>query len=65
MAGRPKPTQAELNKLALGEHVELSDDGSGPDPNVSTFDPHAVPAASKPAAVPQAAAHQTASRSKT
>jgi len=32
MAGRPTPTQDELNKIALGEHVELADDGSGPDP---------------------------------
>jgi len=34
MAGTPTPTQAELNKIALGEPVELADDGSGPDPNV-------------------------------
>jgi len=32
MAGRPTPTQEELNKIALGEEVTLSDDGSGPDP---------------------------------
>ena len=37
MAGTPTPTQAELNKIALGEPVELADDGSGPDPNVSTL----------------------------
>jgi hypothetical protein len=30
--GRPTPTQEELDQLALGHHVELSDDGSGPDP---------------------------------
>ena len=45
MPGRPTPTQDELNKIALGEKVELSDDGSGPDPNVSTLDPRAVPKA--------------------
>jgi len=33
MAARPTPTQEELNKIALGEHVELEDDGSGPDPH--------------------------------
>jgi hypothetical protein len=32
MPGRPTPTQDELNKIALGEHVELAEDGSGPDP---------------------------------
>ena len=32
MAGRPTPTQDELNKIALGQPVELSEDGSGPDP---------------------------------
>jgi len=34
MPGRPTPTQDELNKLAKGEPVEFSDDGSGPDPNI-------------------------------
>jgi len=33
MPGRPTPTQDELNKIALGEEVTLSDDGSGPDPH--------------------------------
>jgi hypothetical protein len=33
MKGRPTPTQEECDKIKLGEHVELSDDGSGPDPN--------------------------------
>jgi hypothetical protein len=32
MKGRPTPTQEELDKIALGEHPDLSDDGSGPDP---------------------------------
>lgn len=31
--GRPTPTQEELDLIKLGHHVELSDDGSGPDPN--------------------------------
>jgi hypothetical protein len=30
--GRPTPTQEELNQLASGQHPELSNDGSGPDP---------------------------------
>ena len=33
MVARPTPTQEELNKIALGEPVELEDDGSGPDPH--------------------------------
>jgi hypothetical protein len=33
MAVRPTPTQDELNRAALGEHIlEHEDDGSGPDP---------------------------------
>jgi hypothetical protein len=31
--GRPTPTQEELDLIMLGNHPELSDDGSGPDPN--------------------------------
>jgi hypothetical protein len=34
MAGRPTPTQDEINKIRMGEEVVLSDDGSGPDPAV-------------------------------
>jgi hypothetical protein len=30
--GRPTPTQAELDKLALGQQVTLEPDGSEPDP---------------------------------
>jgi hypothetical protein len=30
--GRPTPTQEECDLLKLGNHPELSDDGSGPDP---------------------------------
>ena len=31
--GKPTPTQDELNRFALGEHIkEHEDDGSGPDP---------------------------------
>jgi hypothetical protein len=31
--GTPTPTQDELNRIALGEHIDkLADDGSGPDP---------------------------------
>jgi len=57
----PTPTQAELNKIALGESVTLADDGSGADPNVFTLDHRAAPKAAAPVA-PQAAA-RTASRS--
>jgi hypothetical protein len=33
MAVKPTPTQDELNRSALGEHIlEHEDDGSGPDP---------------------------------
>jgi hypothetical protein len=32
MKGKPTPTQDELNRIAVGEHVfEKEDDGSGPD----------------------------------
>jgi hypothetical protein len=30
--GKPTPTQEENDRLAMGEHVELADDGSGEDP---------------------------------
>lgn len=33
--GRPTPTQEELDMINLGNHPELSPDGSPPDPNVS------------------------------
>jgi len=34
MAVRPTPTQDELNRSAMGEHIlEHEDDGSGPDPH--------------------------------
>jgi len=55
MPGRPTPTQDELNKIALGEHVELADDGSGPDPNVSTVGIGAKDAPKQPAAAPRPA----------
>jgi hypothetical protein len=29
--GKPTPTQDELNRINLGEHVELEADGSNPD----------------------------------
>jgi hypothetical protein len=32
--GRPTPTQEEIDLIKLGHHVELSPDGSPPDPNV-------------------------------
>jgi hypothetical protein len=32
LKGRPTPTQEELDSIALGHHVQLSDDESGPDP---------------------------------
>src|SRR5215831_5125815 len=44
----PTPTQAELNKIALGESVTLADDGSGADPNVFTLDHRAAPKAAAP-----------------
>lgn len=31
MKGKPTPTQDELNRINLGEHVELEADGSDPD----------------------------------
>jgi hypothetical protein len=31
--GTPTPTQEEIDLIKLGHHVELADDGSGPDPN--------------------------------
>ena len=31
--GTPTPTQEECDLLKLGHHVELANDGSGPDPN--------------------------------
>ena len=31
-AGRPTPTQEEADLLKLGNHIELSPDGSPPDP---------------------------------
>ena len=34
MAAKPTPTQDELNRSAMGEHIlEHEDDGSGPDPH--------------------------------
>jgi hypothetical protein len=33
MKGRPTPTQEENDIAILGGHPELSEDGSGPDPN--------------------------------
>jgi hypothetical protein len=32
-AGKPTPTQEELDQIALGEHPDLEPDGSPPDPN--------------------------------
>jgi hypothetical protein len=32
LKGRPTPTQEEIDQIASGHHVDLSDDGSGPDP---------------------------------
>jgi hypothetical protein len=32
--GRPTPTQEEADLIRLGHHVELTPDGSPPDPNV-------------------------------
>lgn len=31
--GTPTPTQEEIDLIKLGHHVELANDGSGPDPN--------------------------------
>ena len=31
--GTPTPTQEEMDMIKLGHHVELANDGSGPDPN--------------------------------
>ena len=33
MKGKPTPTQDELNRINLGEHVQLEPDGSDPDEN--------------------------------
>jgi hypothetical protein len=51
MPGKPTPTQAELDRSALGEYIlEHEDDGSGPDPNVvSTKQLEAEKPAAKPA----------------
>ena len=48
MAVKPTPTQAELDRSALGEHIlEHEDDGSGPDLNQNPEAKHME--ASKPA----------------
>ena len=57
MKGRPTPTQAELDQIMLGIPVEISPDGSGPDPNIT---PKAVEGA-RPAATYQTR-HATAAR---
>jgi hypothetical protein len=70
MAGRPTPTQDELNKIALGQPVELADDGSGPDQHTTApYDPKAAPKApGAPAHTPAHGSahetHQTPTRSK-
>jgi len=45
LKGRPTPTQDELNQANLGMHPELSDDGSGPDPNEAANTVRHTPAA--------------------
>jgi len=37
--GRPTPTQDELNKIALGEQVEISKDGTPEDTSVLGHNP--------------------------
>jgi len=64
--GIPTPTQAELNKIAIGEIVELAADGSGPDPfnqpvqgNVAGVPaPKAAPAPAHEPATPARATHE-------
>jgi hypothetical protein len=63
MAGRPTPTQDELNRIKLGEHPEFSDDGSGPDPhaaaNKETQERHAGVVRKEGGATQQTAARVT------
>jgi hypothetical protein len=42
LKGRPTPTQEELDAIALGQHVELSPDGSDPDPSEKLSTVHHV-----------------------
>jgi len=56
--GTPTPTQAELNKIAMGEQVELAADGSGPDPFNQPL--QGTVAGVKPAPAPAAGHHEAA-----
>jgi hypothetical protein len=55
--GTPTPTQDELNKIALGEQVELAPDGTPPDQNTTMpYDPKGTSKAQE-----KAPAHHTSS----
>jgi hypothetical protein len=56
MVGRPTPTQSELDRLNLGEHVDLEPDGSDPDPKAPGWHKAALEA-DKPAG--QGGSYQT------
>jgi hypothetical protein len=44
-SGKPTPTQDELDRVALGEHIAThEDDGSGPDPKAPEWSKHQVEA---------------------